>query len=135
MTENWGPYLCNVNDKLASIFVNLGLRGEVPIASKPWLLWTLVYFQAPRADGLSDSKEAPILYKIEDALNACVSNACDAIPCGRITSASQNFAKGDEVDRLLRLGARRYPWRYEPGSDYVVLEDPDGNLFCVVRRS
>jgi catechol 2,3-dioxygenase-like lactoylglutathione lyase family enzyme len=43
--------------------------------------------------------------------------------------------RDDEVDRLLQLGARRYPWRYEPGSDYVVLEDPDGNLFCVVQRS
>ena len=38
-----------------------------------------------------------------------------------------------EVERLLTLGAKRYPWRYGPGSDYVVLEDPDGNLFCVVQ--
>jgi catechol 2,3-dioxygenase-like lactoylglutathione lyase family enzyme len=38
-----------------------------------------------------------------------------------------------EVNRLLQLGARRYPWRYSPGSDFVVLEDPDGNLFCVVK--
>lgn len=39
-----------------------------------------------------------------------------------------------EVDRLLTLGAKRYPWRYEPGQDFVVLEDPDGNLFCVVQK-
>src|SRR5262249_19443814 len=39
-----------------------------------------------------------------------------------------------EVDRLLALGARRYPWRYRPGADFVVLEDPDGNLFCVVNK-
>jgi catechol 2,3-dioxygenase-like lactoylglutathione lyase family enzyme len=38
-----------------------------------------------------------------------------------------------EVERLLELGAARYPWRYGPGADYVVLEDPDGNLFCVVQ--
>jgi catechol 2,3-dioxygenase-like lactoylglutathione lyase family enzyme len=38
-----------------------------------------------------------------------------------------------EVERLVGLGARRYPWRYEPHADYVVLEDPDGNLFCVVQ--
>jgi hypothetical protein len=38
-----------------------------------------------------------------------------------------------EVERLIKLGAARYPWRYEPGADYVVLEDPDGNLFCVVQ--
>lgn len=39
-----------------------------------------------------------------------------------------------EVERLLGLGARRYPWRYGPDADYIVLEDPDGNLFCVVER-
>lgn len=42
--------------------------------------------------------------------------------------------QASEVDRLIELGARRYPWRYPPGADYVVLEDPDGNLFCVVQR-
>jgi catechol 2,3-dioxygenase-like lactoylglutathione lyase family enzyme len=38
-----------------------------------------------------------------------------------------------EVGRLLELGATRYPWKYGPDADYVVLEDPDGNLFCVVQ--
>jgi catechol 2,3-dioxygenase-like lactoylglutathione lyase family enzyme len=40
-----------------------------------------------------------------------------------------------EVERLISLGAKRYPWRYRPGADFVVLEDPDGNLFCVVRKA
>jgi Glyoxalase-like domain len=39
------------------------------------------------------------------------------------------------VDRLLALGARRYPWKYRPGADFVALEDPDGNLFCVVEKA
>ena len=38
-----------------------------------------------------------------------------------------------EVGRLVGLGASPYPWRYQPGDDFVVLEDPDGNLFCVVH--
>ncbi len=38
-----------------------------------------------------------------------------------------------EVERLVQIGATRYPWRYKPGDDFVVLEDPDGNLFCVVQ--
>lgn len=38
-----------------------------------------------------------------------------------------------EVDRLLSLGAVRKPWNYEPGADYVVLQDPEGNPFCVVQ--
>jgi catechol 2,3-dioxygenase-like lactoylglutathione lyase family enzyme len=43
--------------------------------------------------------------------------------------------QGAEVERLVSLGAKRYPWRYRPGADFVVLEDPDGNLFCVVEKT
>ena len=38
-----------------------------------------------------------------------------------------------EIERLLKIGATRHPQTYEPGEDFVVLEDPDGNLFCVVN--
>lgn len=40
-----------------------------------------------------------------------------------------------EVERLVGLGARTHPWTYPPDADYVVLEDPDGNLFCVVQEA
>jgi catechol 2,3-dioxygenase-like lactoylglutathione lyase family enzyme len=40
-----------------------------------------------------------------------------------------------EVERLVSLGAKSYPWTYPPDADYVVLQDPDGNLFCVVRKT
>ena len=40
-----------------------------------------------------------------------------------------------EVERLVKIGATRYPWRYPPDADFVVLEDPDGNLFCVIDVS
>jgi catechol 2,3-dioxygenase-like lactoylglutathione lyase family enzyme len=40
-----------------------------------------------------------------------------------------------EVERLVKLGAVPYPWRYKPTDDFVVLEDPDGNLFCVVQKA
>jgi catechol 2,3-dioxygenase-like lactoylglutathione lyase family enzyme len=38
-----------------------------------------------------------------------------------------------EVNRLLRIGATRHPQTYDPEDDFIVLEDPDGNLFCVVQ--
>jgi len=40
----------------------------------------------------------------------------------------------DEVERLISLGAKEYPWRYPENANYTVLEDPDGNLFCVVEK-
>jgi catechol 2,3-dioxygenase-like lactoylglutathione lyase family enzyme len=39
----------------------------------------------------------------------------------------------DEVNRLLKIGATRHRQKYEPEDDFRVLEDPDGNLFCVVQ--
>ena len=39
-----------------------------------------------------------------------------------------------EVERLLALGATRHPRAVEPGEDFVVLADPEGNLFCVVDK-
>lgn len=41
-----------------------------------------------------------------------------------------------EVERLLGLGATKPDWDlYPPEPDFVVLADPDGNLFCVVDLS
>ena len=40
-----------------------------------------------------------------------------------------------EIERLLKLGAKRHPQTYDPEDDFRVLEDPDGNLFCVVDIS
>jgi catechol 2,3-dioxygenase-like lactoylglutathione lyase family enzyme len=41
-----------------------------------------------------------------------------------------------EVDRLLGLGAARVDWDlYPPDPDFVVLADPEGNVFCVIDRS
>ena len=37
-----------------------------------------------------------------------------------------------EVDRLLRIGATRHPRIPEADEDFIVLEDPEGNLFCVI---
>jgi predicted enzyme related to lactoylglutathione lyase len=36
-----------------------------------------------------------------------------------------------ETERLVRLGATLYRER-EPGEDFTVLADPEGNLFCIV---
>jgi hypothetical protein len=38
-----------------------------------------------------------------------------------------------EVRRLLELGATVHPRDPEPEEDFIVLADPEGNLFCVVQ--
>ena len=47
-----------------------------------------------------------------------------------VDSAQEQAA---EVDRLIGLGAQRVDWVYPDDADFVVLADPDGNLFCVVN--
>jgi GNAT superfamily N-acetyltransferase/catechol 2,3-dioxygenase-like lactoylglutathione lyase family enzyme len=37
-----------------------------------------------------------------------------------------------EVERLVALGATRVEWAYPDDADFVVLADPDGNVFCVI---
>jgi catechol 2,3-dioxygenase-like lactoylglutathione lyase family enzyme len=39
-----------------------------------------------------------------------------------------------EVDRLVALGATRYPQETPNDADFVVLVDPDGYRFCVVQK-
>jgi catechol 2,3-dioxygenase-like lactoylglutathione lyase family enzyme len=40
-----------------------------------------------------------------------------------------------EISRLIELGARRVEWdSYGDSPDFVVLEDPDGNRFCVIEK-
>ena len=43
--------------------------------------------------------------------------------------------QASEVERLLSLGATRHDRIPEEGEDFVVLEDPEGNLFCVIDTS
>jgi catechol 2,3-dioxygenase-like lactoylglutathione lyase family enzyme len=40
-----------------------------------------------------------------------------------------------EVERLLGIGATLRPRLREHGDDFVVLADPEGNLFCVIDVS
>jgi catechol 2,3-dioxygenase-like lactoylglutathione lyase family enzyme len=41
-----------------------------------------------------------------------------------------------EAARLVSLGARRVDWdSYPPDPDFIVLEDPEGNRFCIVDLS
>jgi hypothetical protein len=39
-----------------------------------------------------------------------------------------------EVERLLALGATIHARTPEPDEDFIVLADPEGNLFCVIQK-
>lgn len=67
--------------------------------------------------------------------NISLNRVADDLPVGsRLHLDLYTEDQAGEVARLRGLGARlhRTP---EPGEDFVVLADPDGNLFCVVDKS
>jgi catechol 2,3-dioxygenase-like lactoylglutathione lyase family enzyme len=47
-----------------------------------------------------------------------------------VTSAAEQTS---EADRLVSIGAERVDWdNYPDDPDFIVLEDPEGNRFCIV---
>jgi uncharacterized protein (TIGR01619 family) len=87
LAENWHSYLCRVNDKAASIFVNLALKDIAPDISRPMLLIFWLYLQNPNAEnGLSTQEEFEMLCKVEDVLLPQVTKDFSTIYVGRITN-------------------------------------------------
>lgn len=131
MTNDWTSYFREVNEKPASIFVNLGLRPDVPIVSNPWRLRVRICFRNPRADGLSHSEEAPTLFLIEDALNQQITQECQAITSGRITTDGRRdfcyYGKAKEnFGPAVAAALARFPeYRYQ----LAVKWDPDWEYY------
>ncbi len=86
MTERWDFYLCKVNDRAASIYLNLTLAEAAPEREKPQLLWVWVEMKWPSDDGLSSDSEFDTLCKIEDQMTETMKSRLGAVYCGRITT-------------------------------------------------
>ena len=85
-SEEWDFYLSNVNEKLASLYVDLGLHKIAPMKDKPNVVWVSIKMNNPREDGLSSNEESNELYKIEDALVDKLKNKFKSIYVGRVTT-------------------------------------------------
>lgn len=96
--EEWEFYFSNVDDKLGSIFVDLGLHKIAPIIDKPNVVWISIKMNNPREDGLSSQEESGLLGDIEDALVDKITSKHNSIYVGRLTSAGDRnlyFYLGD----------------------------------------
>ena len=89
MSNEWDFFFASIDDTVVSIFVDLGIRPEVPIEARPWLLWLHLEMRAPRPDGLSSSEESPKLKEIGDALDAAISATCGAQLVARVTGGGK----------------------------------------------
>ena len=84
MSEEWNFYFCQVDDKPASIFVDLGIRDTVPIAALPHRACLSLILRHPRHDGLSSQEEYEALSAFEDAVKAL--DTPESMYVGRNTS-------------------------------------------------
>jgi Family of unknown function (DUF695)/Regulator of ribonuclease activity B len=112
MSEDWDFYLLSVDDKPASIFVDLGIAKEAPLRSLPFMAYLRVYMKAPRPDGLSSREEFDTLKAIEDSFGEGLTNDGRTIYVGRNTSdgcrdiyfyTAQPDGWSDRVTRLMQL--------------------------------
>jgi regulator of RNase E activity RraB len=134
VSDQWDFYFANVNEKLASLFVDFGIREMAPHAGNPWLLWVWVYFHHPRDDGLSSSQEVDTLSQIEDSLTDALGSAIDAFLAGRITTDGRRefyFYAPAFVgfDDAVARGMERFPdYKWDADSHH----DPEWNQYLGV---
>jgi len=147
LSDEWDFYFARVNDAVSSIFVDLGIRPDVPVETRPWLLWVWVKLQSPNPDGLSTSDEAPKLNAIGEALDATVSATCGAQLVGRITGNSRRefyfyAAEPGELTASVANAMKVFAeYTYETGStfqpeweQYLMLYPSETNLERMKNR-
>jgi len=145
MTDEWDSYFANVNNELASLFVDLGIRESVPDPLRPHLTWCWVYMNQPRPDGLSSGDEAPMLGTIEDDLLGALKERTAFV--GRITAAGRRefyFYSDDATrceDTTSRTMRKHATYRFdlgskrdEPWSQYLDLLYPSPEEFQRIKN-
>jgi hypothetical protein len=100
---------------------------------KMWRFWKEALRYVPR----EDPQDGWVVLRDPSGPNVNVS--FQKVPEPRVGKNRWHFDlytedQAGEVERLLALGATRHPRTAGPGEDFIVLADPEGNLFCVVNK-
>lgn len=66
--EDWDFFFCRIDEKPASIRLNLALNRIAPFQAFPFRFSCLVKMQNPDENGFSSNEEYPVLGEIEDAI-------------------------------------------------------------------
>ncbi|MGH3246836.1 MAG: VOC family protein [Trebonia sp.] len=94
--------------------------------------WSQALGYAYRDGGYSDDA-TPVLLPDHQASPALALDQADRTHLDLHTGSARE--QQAEVERLISLGATRTDWAYPEGARFIVLADPEGNLFCVVNTS
>ena len=119
--EEWDFYMLNVDDKIGSIYLDMGLKSIAPISGKDNIFWVSIKMNNPREDGMSSNEESTKLWEIEEVIVEQISADFDVIYVGRLTNDNHRdfyFYFGDDqfIDKSLSRAMVRFPdYEYDFG--------------------
>lgn len=87
VSDRWDFYRLRVDDRPASIFLDMGIAEEAPLSAYPLRACLRVSMLHPRPDGLSSQEEFDALTALEDHATPFVEAKGNAIYVGRNTSS------------------------------------------------
>ncbi len=137
MPQTWEPdfdfYMTMIEDKPASIVLDLAAGPHIPVATHPLLLVVRIPMHQPRADGLRDATELDSLSEIEDTFTEKLAEAIDAMYAGRTVCdgdttlyyyvPEEHRARLDDLPSITGDAGD-----YEP--EWTIDEDPEWNLYA-----
>lgn len=86
MSNDWDFYPLRIDDLPGSIYVDLGIRRNVPIVSHPTMTILSIQMLRPRPDGLSSQDEYADLIALEDSVTEAITQSDATCYVGRSTS-------------------------------------------------
>jgi uncharacterized protein (TIGR01619 family) len=123
-TQDWDFYFTNIDDKPASVGLNLALHDTAPFADKTYCLWIILKFQENDSLGFPLEKENETLNKLEDELETFLHTKSQTIYAGRTTGKGERYfyfySKSiDSVDVLIEEFFKNYSqYKYKLGQRY-----------------
>lgn len=137
MSDDWDFYFARIDDAPAAIFLDLGIRAEVPLEKRPWLLWVYTKLQAPKPDGLATNEEAAKLNALGESLDAVISATCGAQLVARVTGSGRRefyfyATEPGELQSATASAMKAFPdYKYDLGSTY----QPDWDQYLMLFPS
>jgi regulator of RNase E activity RraB len=85
MSDNWDFYFCTIDEKVASIFLDLGIADSAPLEEYQAMAYVRVFMNQPREDGLASNDETDSLNSLEDCVESALTADDAALYVGRST--------------------------------------------------
>lgn len=86
--EHWDSYMCLVEDRATSMFLDLGYGEDAPIAGKPWLIRVKLRCHAAQENGMATADELSALQDLEEKVLAFTDTRKGVTYVGSITNGA-----------------------------------------------